>query len=288
MKNRLLPVLVVIAALVLAGCSALGSIPYSPPTTPGEWLAMQPYTEIRSVLVVQPSTSAIVYLLGVISILAGLYFFRIRGAEKSRVWWGIALLLWGAGALFAGSSYEAFSYQLKCAGREVCTWTHWMEVVYLVLSLGSVDAMLMAEAYACTTGQRRQRLMGFAWSSFGFYLLLVLTGSLVPIKFLISFELLILMAVPNVVIFLYLNARRYWQTRERMDLYLLVTWGWLILTIAAYFLYYLSDIAENLWERGMWFTENDVLHIGLIILMAYIGLVVARQVKDEKETMISF
>ena len=72
--------------LLLTGCSALESIPYSPSTTPGEWLAMQPTVEIEigsgSILVVQPSTSAIVYLLGVISILAGLYFFRIRGQRS--------------------------------------------------------------------------------------------------------------------------------------------------------------------------------------------------------------
>jgi len=278
-------VLLLLVVLTLSGCSSLAEIPSSPPQTAETWLEMQPYAEIQiaseSVVLVQPSTTAIVYLLGVITILAGLYFFKIQDGHKSRVWWGIALLLWGVGALFAGSSYEAFSYQLKCVGREICTWTHWMEVVYLVLSLGSVDAMLIAEAYACTVGKWRQRLIRIAWGSFGLYVLLVLVGSLVPVKFLISFELLILMSVPNVIIFLYLNGRRYRQSRERMDLHLLVTWGWLIVTIAAYFLFYISDAAETLWARGVWFTENDVLHIGLIIWMVYIALVVGQHVKDE-------
>lgn len=65
--------------------------------------------------------------------------------------------------------------------------------------------------------------------------------------------------------------------------YLLGVWGWLIVTIAAYFLYYISDAAENLWARGMWFTENDVLHVGLIIWMVYLS-VIARQVRDETQT----
>ncbi len=274
-----------IAVLLLTGCSALESIPYSPSTSPEDWLAMQPHAELQlasePILIVQPSTSAIVYLLGVVTIVAGLYFLKIRGAEKSRVWWGIALLLWGVGALFAGSSYEAFSYQLKCAGREVCTWTHWLEIAYLIVSLGSMDAMMIAEAYACTTSKWRKRLIRFAWISFALYVVLVLIGSLVPIKFLISFELLLLVASPNVVIFLYLNGRHYRQTKQRMDLVLLRTWGWLILTIAAYFLYYILGISEILWARGIWFTENDVLHIFLIVWMVYIALVVARQVKDE-------
>ncbi|MDX9864091.1 MAG: hypothetical protein RBT34_04725 [Anaerolineaceae bacterium] len=271
--------------VALTGCSALESIPYSPSTSPEAWLTMQPYAEIQiaseTILVVQPSTSAIVYLLGVVTILAGLYFFKIRGAEKSRVWWGIALLLWGVGALFAGSSYEAFSYQLKCAGWELCTWTHWLEVAYLIVSLGSVDAMMVAEAYACTIGKWRKWLIRFAWGSFSLYLLLVLVGSFVPVKFLISFEMLLLFAAPNVVIFLILNGRRYRQSRGRMDLALLGVWGWLIVTISAYFLYYVLGISETLWARGIWFTENDVLHIFLIIWMVYIAVVVAPAVKDE-------
>ena len=286
MKKGFQYVSALIAILALTACSTLESIPYSPTTSPEAWLAMQPHTELqiasKSIVVVQPSTSAIVYLLGVVTIVAGFYFLKIRGAEKSRGWWGIALLLWGVGALFAGSSYEAFSYQLKCAGREICSWTHWLEIVYLLVSLGSLDAMMIAEAYACTTGKWRKRLIRYAWISFALYVVLVLIGSFVPVKFLISFELLLLVAAPNVVIFLILNGKRYRQTKQRMDLVLLRTWGWLIVTIAAYFLYYILGIAEDLWQRGIWFTENDVLHIGLILWMVYIAVVVARQVKDEK------
>lgn len=288
MKNWFLSVLVMLAVLALTGCSALKSIPYDPSKTPETWLEMQPHAQIGigsdSILVVQPSTSAIVYLLGVVTIVAGLYFFKIQKGNKSCVWWGIALLLWGVGALFAGSSYEAFSYQLKCLGRDVCSWTHWMEVFYLVLSLGSVDAMLIAEAYACTFGEWRKRLIRFAWGSFAIYLILVLVGSFVPVKFLISFELLLMIAAPNVVIFLVLNGRRYKQSRQCMDLVLLRTWGWLILTIVAYFLYYVLGIAHTLWARGIWFTENDVLHIFLIVWMAYIAFAVAPNVKDETVT----
>jgi hypothetical protein len=62
---------------------------------------------------------------------------------------------------------------------------------------------------------------------------------------------------------------------------LLGVWGWLIVTISAYFLYYVLGISETLWARGIWFTENDVLHIFLIIWMVYIAVVVAPAVKDE-------
>ncbi len=276
---------VIMAALILTGCSRLESIPYNPPQTPESWLTIQPYLQLqigsREILVIQPSTSAIVYLLGVIAIAAGLNFFYTRNNQSSRLWWGLALLLWGLGALLAGTSYEAFSYQIKCAGREVCIWTSWWEILYLALSVASVDAMLIAEAYSCASGNLRRGLIRYAWLNFGVYLAILLIGSLVPVKFLISFELLVLVLAPNVILFLILNGRRYARLRNRMDLVLLGVWGWLILTIGAYFIYYLSGLTQRLWARGFWFTENDVLHIGLILWMAYIALVAARWIKDE-------
>jgi hypothetical protein len=113
------------AILFLTGCARFESIAYSPAQTPDSWLTIQPFIQLGGVVLVQPSTSAIVYLLGVLTIGAGLYFLRIRNSQHSRLWWGIALLLWGLGALLAGTSYEAFSYQIKCAGHPACLWTSW-------------------------------------------------------------------------------------------------------------------------------------------------------------------
>ena len=276
-----------ISVLVLTGCSSLSSIAYTPTQTAQSWLTLQPYVEFqiasKTVVLVQPTTTTLVYLLGLVAIGAGLYFFRIQKGQRSRVWWGIALVLWGIGALFAGTSYEAFSYQLKCVGREVCAWTSWLEVVYLVLSVASLNAMLMAEAYACATGKLRKILIGYAVASMAVYLVAAAIGSLVPLQFLISFDLLILVGAPNLVIFLVLNGWRYSQLKRRMDLALLGTWAWLVLTIGAYFLYYLSGLSQKLWQQGHWFTENDVLHIGLILWMVYIMRVVAHRVEDKPE-----
>lgn len=277
----------VLTGLFLSGCQQLSSIPYLPVQTPESWLEMQPYLEFqiaaRTIHLMQPSTTAIVYLLGLITIAAGLYFFKIRNNQRSRLWWGIALLLWGLGALLAGTSYEAFSYAIKCAGRSACIWTSWWEIVYLLFSVASLNAMLVAEAFTCATGKLRRGLIGYAMVSMAAYSLVLLIGSLVPIKFLISFELLILVGTPNLVIFLVLNGRRYARNRQRMDLVLLGTWIWLILTIGAYFLYYILGFAQQLWSEGIWFTENDVLHIGLILWMIYIAGVVSRQVVDLPE-----
>ena len=65
-----------------------------------------------------------------------------------------------------------------------------------------------------------------------------------------------------------------------MDLALLGAWAWLVLTLGAYFLYLMLGITPTLWARGVWFSENDVLHIGLIVWMIYLALVVAPRVRD--------
>ena len=91
--RRSLPWLLTI--VFLAGCARLDAIPYAPPQTAATWLTIQPYAAIRvgalEIILVQPSTTLFVYLLGVVAIGAGLYFFRMRQGQKSRLWWGIAV-----------------------------------------------------------------------------------------------------------------------------------------------------------------------------------------------------
>ena len=278
-----------IAVLFLTGCNPFDSILYSPRQTPETWLSIQPFVEFRiasrTILIVQPTTTAIVYMLGLVAIGAGLYFLRISKAQRSRLWWGIALILWGSGALLAGTSYEAFSYQIKCAGREACIWTSWWEICYLVASVASVDAMLMAQAYACASGKWRKALTLYALINITLYLITVLIGIIVPIQFLISFEWLLIVSAPTIVIFIIQNGWRYLKFRRGMDLALLGAWAWLALTIGAYFFYLVSGLTQRLWAHRVWLSENDVLHIGLIIWMVYLVVVVAPRVEDEPTTI---
>ncbi len=257
---------------------------YSPPTTPGEWLAMQPYLELNIfstiVIFVQPTSTFFVYFLGVMTIGIGSYIIRIRDGHKSRLWWGIALLLWGAGALFAGTSYQAFSYELKCAGRIFCLWTSWWEVVYLIFSAGSVNAMMMAQARSCATDKWRRVISAYAFFNMVLYILLTLIGALIPIEFLISFELMLIFFAPNILLFFIMNSWRYYQNKNKMDLALLGVWVSLIVILALYYVYLVLGITETLWENGVWFSENDILHIGLIAWMLYILIIVKRHVTD--------
>jgi hypothetical protein len=268
----------------LTACGQLDSIPYTPAQTPQSWLQIQPFAEFKlasqNIIFIQPSTSIIVYSLGILAIIVGLYFLKIRAGQLSRFWWGIALLLWGIGALLAGTSYEAFSYVIKCAGRDFCLWTSWWEIMYLIASVWSIDAMTLAVAYSSTIGKLRKALSVYSIINAIVYFIIVMIGVFIPVKFLISFELLLVVAAPSIIAFFVINGWRYFKFKLRLDLLLLGTWIWIGITIAAYFLYLISGIPEFLWARGLWFSANDVLHIGLIIWMLYIAFALAPQIKD--------
>jgi len=282
MKHKLLFLLLIL--LSLSACAPLDTIPYSPSQTPETWLKIQPFAEFQfgsqTVIFVQPSTSLIVYLLGILTIYLGIRFLRTRDNQKSRLWWGVALLFWGLGALLAGTSYEAFSYAIKCASRELCAWTSWWEIVYLIFSVWSIDAILAAVAYSSFVGKGRIRLLGYALANAIMYTVIVLVGAFIPLKFLISFEFMLLLTAPSILALFIFNGKRYLKQKEPLDLFLLYTWLGLGFTIGAYFLYYLSGLTAALWEKGFWFSENDVLHIGLILWMVYIGFYLAPKVKD--------
>ncbi len=270
--------------LLLTACGRLDSIPYEPAQTPETWLQIQPYIKIQissqEIIFVQPSTSIIVYFLGLLTVGIGIHFLRTRYGQQSRLWWGIALLLWGIGALLAGTSYEAFSYDIKCAGQESCLWTSWWEILYLIVTIWSVNAMLLAVSYSSTTGRLRKGLYVYAILNAVLYFILVMIGVFIPVKFLISFEFLLVAGFPGILAFFFINGLRYKQHKQPLDKVLLVTWVWLGITIIAYFVYFISGNTAVLWAKGIWFTENDVLHVGLIIWMLNIAFWVAPRTKD--------
>jgi len=276
-----------IAKAVSSGFSRLKTIQETDPElTPANWCEAQPCVKIqiayREIILTQPTSTFLVYLLGFLTIGAGLYFLRIRDSEISRLWWGVSLLLWGIGALLAGTSYQAFGYEIKCAGRKSCAWTSWWEVVYLMFQQVSMDAMLVAVAYSCTEGLLLTILSVYALVSAVVYVIFTLLGGIVPVKSLITFNLMVRVSTPILLFLFILNAWRYHMLRDPMDLALLGTWILLLLILAAYYLYDYLDITQKLWARGegIWFSQNDVLHIGLILWVIYIVMVVANRVRD--------
>ena len=76
---------------------------FDPPTTPEQWCELQPCFEIGGLTFTQPLGSFLVYLLAALWIAGGVYFWRIRGGQRSREWMVLALMLGGTGAGLAGT-----------------------------------------------------------------------------------------------------------------------------------------------------------------------------------------
>lgn len=180
----------------------------------------------------------------------------------------------------AGTSYQAFSYQIKCSGREKCAWTSWWEVIYLIFQQISIDALLVTMAYSCTMGPLRIVLLGYALVNGLVYIIATFIGGIIPIKSLITFELMVRVSTPIFLINCIINGWRYYQFSTPMDLALIGAWGLMLITMAAYWIYYKLEITARLWTKGVWFSQNDVLHIGLILWMIYVATVVADQITD--------
>jgi hypothetical protein len=140
--------------------------------------------------------------------------------------------------------------------------------------------MFIAGAFSCFSGKWRKAMIFAAVINFSVYLFVVLIGTYTLNKFLISFELLLIFSTTIILLLFILNSWRYYKFRQNMDLALIFTWLWLGFTIAAYFLYWTFDITHDLWERAIWFSENDLLHIGLIIWMIYIAVFVVKHIVD--------
>ncbi len=279
--------LVWLLPLLQSGCGALDSLLYEPPITPAQWCQQRPCVELASGSILnEPFGTTLVFFLAGLWIAAGIYELGIRDAQNSRAWLAIALILGGVGAALAGTSFQAFSYELKCAGRERCLWTNGFEIGYNLAQAASVSAMLIAVAYACTTRGWRRGLIGYAIGNVIAYCAVSAIGVERADRFLLSFDMLMLFALPGLIAVLAISGERYRRRREAMDLALLGAGVWLVVTFAAYYGYYAAGLTQTFWEggRGFYFSENDVLHIGMVIWIIYVVIFLARRIRDVDES----
>jgi hypothetical protein len=123
-------------------------------------------------------------------------------------------------------------------------------------------------------------LLWYASISSVVYVILVFIGGIVPVKSLITFGLMVWVSIPVFLFFCFLNAWRYYMFGYSMDLVLLGAWIILLCTMMAYRIYIRQGITKKLWAKGVWFSENDVLHVFLIFWMIYIAMVAADRIRD--------
>lgn len=274
-----------LAAVVpgLAGCGRLDELIYAPPTTPQQWCEQRPCITVGGTILDEPLGTTLVFLLACTWLAAGIFFLVSRRDQSSRFWFGIALVLGGIGAALAGISYQAFGYVLKCAGRDLCLLTNGFEVGYSVAQALSVGAMLTATSYACATAGQRRYLIGYAALNAALYGAISVAGVMMPSALLLSYLVLMLFALPGILIVIVVSSRRYLRNHDAMNQSLVVSTLLLVVVQVAYFAYRSAGLTETLWDngRGFYFSENDLLHVGMMLWLAYVVLVVGKQLRDD-------
>jgi len=245
-----------------------------PNVTGAEYLFSIPFNEMSlfgfDFIFIKPSSSVLVYLLGVITIVVGSLFMKGSLARKH---WGIALMLWGIGALLAGTSYQGFGYELKCAQYEFCTFTSWWELSYLYVTGLSITLMAVSVLMKMKIDKLKLPLIGF-----GLYSVLLLIGAVFEVRFLITYEMFLLFFMPYFLVLFVLNVIGYKKNGEKYHLRLIQIWILLLLINILYFIYLLLDVGAVLQDNfSIWFSANDLLHVTLIGWMIYIYMTL----KDE-------
>ena len=266
-----------VIAWALAGCGRVDELVYQPPTTPAEWCAQRPCVEVGGVTLAEPWSSALVFALALVWLGVGVYFLVTRRGQLSRSWFGASLILGGLAAGSAGISYQAFSYELKCAGRHVCALTNGYEIAYSLLQVASMSAMVVAVAYALAGPRARRAIAVYAVLNLVVYVIVTIIGVMTPSAFLLSFELLLLFAVPALVIAAVLAIRRWSESVARRILWVLVL---LVLVQVAYLVYFALEITESLWASGIYFSANDVLHVGMLAWLVVTAWVLGPTLRD--------
>jgi hypothetical protein len=119
--------------------------------------------------------------------------------------------------------------------------------------------------------------MKFAIIDSAAYSVYMFIGAVLPVKFLISYEGFMAFIGVNFLIMFILNILHYKKDKDILNLKLIYIWiGFLIVNIG-YFVFLLGDIGANLYQNfGIWFNENDVLHV-LLILWSCLILVLLRK-----------
>ena len=245
----------------------------NPLITPENYLASKPYIELfNRWIIIVPSSSIIVYGLGIqIMVLS---VMLIKDKEKL---WGLSLLFWGIGTLLAGTSYQSLGYELKCSNQTYCLFTSWFELAYLFMTAISISLMAKAFAETFTQNKIKKFLINYGNIAMIGYTVILLLGTIIENQFMISYELFTVFFMPLFIVFFVINVLNYRKNKNDCDYSFIILWLFFLVVNISYFVYYFLGFTSSLYTNlGIWFSANDVLHVGLILWFAYFQIWVKR------------
>lgn len=228
------------------------------------FLNLSPFITINNLIIQQPSSSFLIYLLAIITIGLGIEYLYHRKNDFS-IWLGFNFVFWGIGAFLAGLSYQSFGYYLKCVGYDYCTFTNWVELLYMSFTVLSINALLVSYIYIIDSAKIQSFIRNFSLSSVILYTLFQGIGMILPNQFMVSYEGMLVFLSPNIIIMMVLSYKRI---KESLHKKLFILW---ILFLGVNMAYFVALFAQQgpylLSNFNIWFNENDTLHVVLMLWM---------------------
>ncbi len=277
-------VLFIIATCTLENTSSLFM---SPLTLPADFLASIPYFTVNffgsEVVIQQISSTIMVWGLGVLIVSLGIAVL-IKQKSKAGMYWGIGLILWGLGAIVAGVSYQAFGYQLKAANQQYVLFTSDWELSYMILTAFATNYMMVGTAMATAKDDKLQKIVIFAIVHSIAYCIYMLFGSIFAIEFVISYFGFVVFVAVDFLIMLILNYTHYKANKDQLNKHMIFTWLDFAVVNMAYFVCYFAGMGNFLYSNlNIWFNENDVLHLLLMVWAVHVYIVLTKFLKRDSE-----
>ncbi|MFT5334078.1 MAG: hypothetical protein ACI9GB_001985 [Halioglobus sp.] len=151
---------------------------------------------------------------------------------------------------------------------------------YMSFQVACFNAMLVAVSFSSTKGILRRVLLVYAAANYLGHHVILMIGLVLLDRFFLSYEMVVLFITPTFAIFSIVNGFRFFKHRDPQDLVMLGSWAILAMTNVAYYAYFSRGYTQTLWGHGIWFSENDVLHILVLLWVIYAGWVVSKKVRD--------
>lgn len=264
MKSIIVLLFSIISFIVSFQFSQIDRLLIQPQINGEMFLSQYPYIKINNLIIQQPTSTFFILLLTIITLGLGLYYLKNK-SNKFSLWLGINFVFWGLGAFLAGLSYQAFGYYLKCTNLEYCTFTNWVELLYMTLTVLSINALLVAYSYLSNHKKIQNNLQNFALGSVVLYALFQGIGIVLPNQFMISYEGMLVFLSPNIIIMMWIN---YQNLNKSLHKKLWIIWLLFLGVNIAYFVALFSNQGPFLYSNfNIWFNENDTLHVLLILWM---------------------
>ncbi|MHB8096521.1 MAG: hypothetical protein ACYDEI_02550 [Erysipelotrichaceae bacterium] len=264
MKSIMVLVFSIISFIVPFQFNQINRLLIQPLINSDVFLSQYPDIKLNNLIIQQPTSTFFILLLTIITVGLGIYYLKNKNNQFS-FWLGINFIFWGIGAFLAGLSYQAFGYYLKCTNLEYCTFTNWVELLYMTFTVISINALLVAYSYLINNKKVQDKLQNYAIISVVLYSLFQGVGIILPNQFMISYEGMLLFLSPNIIIMMWIN---YQNLNEALHKQLWIIWLLFLGVNIAYFVALFSNQGSFLYSNfNIWFNENDTLHVLLIIWM---------------------